>query len=361
MTRWLPWPETVKGAAYGTCAPPSTVKYVAATPERPVSAAVSVTVWDVVAPAGVVVGLKAGGGRDRRAKVGAVREDGAAAADCPGAGAPAARPRSVCVVPEACADQPDPSAVTRMAPLEPATHPRDASGRVSAYRVCSAGGAWRPRAAAGRRRAQGAAAAGEPPVRAVDEGHRVERRLRVGGLAGPGGAGVDRAAHGALGADRPAGVAVDAGDAVERPSRAGGLGGPRRAAAGRVQDVPRPPTAQPLAASAKATPYSVCVVPDFWALQEAPPFVVRRIVPPPPTIQPWSASAKATPYSVCVVPDVCAVHFAPPLIVWRIVPPPPTAQPVVGVDEGDAVQRLRRARGLRDATVRRRRVPSQAR
>ena len=74
-----------------------------------------------------------------------------------------------------------------------------------------------------------------------------------------------------------------------------------------------------------------------------------------PTAQPVDASANATPRRSSVVPDVCAAHEAPPLLVATIVPPQPTAQPCRPSTNVTRVEPLRGARRLLGPARRRRR------
>src|SRR5687767_960866 len=62
--------------------------------------------------------------------------------------------------------------------------------------------------------------------------------------------------------------------------------------------VPPKPTAIPRDASAKATPVSSAVAPEFCNSRDAPPSRRARMVPAEPTAQPWPGSGKATSLKV---------------------------------------------------------------
>jgi len=50
------------------------------------------------------------------------------------------------------------------------------------------------------------------------------------------------------------------------------------------------------------------VVPETFAVQLAPPFVVARMAPPAPTAHPRASSLKATALSFAVLPEVCVIQ-----------------------------------------------------
>ena len=60
--------------------------------------------------------------------------------------------------------------------------------------------------------------------------------------------------------------------------------------------MPDEPTAVPVFALVKETPYNEIVVPLVCEVQFVPPLVVLRIVPNVPTVVPLFASVKETPY-----------------------------------------------------------------
>ena len=84
--------------------------------------------------------------------------------------------------------------------------------------------------------------------------------------------------------------------------------------------VPLEPTAQPCLASAKATPKSSALVPDFCFFQVAPPLLVAKMVPPEPTAQPRWELAKATASRMPRWPFFCLFQLVPPLLVTRMAP-----------------------------------------
>ena len=62
---------------------------------------------------------------------------------------------------------------------------------------------------------------------------------------------------------------------------------------------------------------------------DAPPFVVRRIIPPSPATIPVNASlTKKASLRFADVPLVWSVQVIPVSVVWRILPPEPTANPL---------------------------------
>src|SRR6266851_4249320 len=94
--------------------------------------------------------------------------------------------------------------------------------------------------------------------------------------------------------------------------------------------VPKAPTAVPVSASTKETPFRELLVPLDWGVQVAPPSVERRMVPKSPTAVPVLASTKETPRRVVVVPLDCSVQVVPPSVVRRMVPAAPTVTTVLG-------------------------------
>src|SRR6516165_10783972 len=93
--------------------------------------------------------------------------------------------------------------------------------------------------------------------------------------------------------------------------------------------VPEAPTAVPVPASRKETPFKELLVPLDCSVQVAPPSVVLRMVPKVPTAVQVSASTKETPFRELLVPLDCSVQVAPPSVVRRMVPKSPTAVPVL--------------------------------
>src|SRR5512145_2828900 len=91
---------------------------------------------------------------------------------------------------------------------------------------------------------------------------------------------------------------------------------------------PLVPTATPTFGLAKATRRRSSVVPVV-RLDQAVPFVVRKIVPASPTTTPVLPLVRWAPRSTSVVPLTSADHEDPPLVVLRIVPATPTSTPVL--------------------------------
>src|SRR6266849_5119237 len=74
--------------------------------------------------------------------------------------------------------------------------------------------------------------------------------------------------------------------------------------------------------------------------------MVRRTVPEWPTAVPVSASTKETPYRSLGVPLACCLQVSPPSVVRRITPWNPTAVPLSAVHKGDLVEPNRGPAGL---------------
>ena len=89
--------------------------------------------------------------------------------------------------------------------------------------------------------------------------------------------------------------------------------------------VPDAPTAQPVFASLKETPFKLLVVPLVTFVQEVPSYF--KIVPPSPTAYPFVALVKYTDLKLFVTPLVTDDHVVP--LYFNIVPVAPTAQPVL--------------------------------